>query len=184
MLYGLHPVFQGRAPFQHDGPIALPGQQQRSKQACRAEAADHRPVNQRQGAVLHRKVCFAPGGDAGRSPCISGLLPFFFQGDGHRIHQFRLAVAGIHRQLCDAEVAHLAVWDAGDTERSFIGLLLSGGEGQADITNQDHILSYFLSCTAPYSCPAQKSYRWKVHTGGRRCSAGQWPQRSRLRRSQ
>ena len=45
-------------------------------------------------------------------------------------------------------------------------------------------LNCFRSCTAPYSCPAQKFCRWRAHTGGRQCSAGQWPPRNHRRRSQ
>ena len=183
MLHSLDALFQRRAALQHDGPVALTGQQQRCKKSGRAEAADHGPVGQRLGAVLHRKVGSAPDGDAGRSACIGRLLPFLLQRRRHGVDQLGLAVAGIHREFGDAQMAHPAAGDPGEVEGFFIGLLLPGGEGQANITNQDHILSYFLSCTAPHSCPAQRSYRWRAHRGGRRCSAGRWQRRSRRRRS-
>ena len=149
-----------------------------------SDMADAVVVGQRLGAVLHRKVGLSPDGDAGRSACIGRLLPFLLQGCRHGVDQLRLAVAGVHRELGDAQVAHLAAGNPGEVEGFFIGLLLSGREGQANITNQDHILSYFLSCTAPHSCPAQRSCRWRAHRGGRRCSAGRWRRRSRRRRSQ
>ena len=97
---------------------------------------------------------------------------------------YTVAVAGVHREPGDAQMAHLSPGDAGEAEGFFVGLRLPGGEGQANIMDQDHILSYFLSCTAPHSCPAQKFCRWPAHRGGRRCSAGRWRHRSRRRRSQ
>jgi len=184
MLHGLDALVQRRAAFQHDGPVSLTGQQQRRKEARRAEAADHRPVRQRQSAVLHREIGLAPDGDAAGSTRTGGLFPLLFQGHGHSIHQLGLAMAGVHREPGDAQMAHLSPGDTGEAEGFFVGLRLPGGEGQANIMDQDHILSYFLSCTAPHSCPAQKFCRWPAHRGGRRCSAGRWRHRSRRRRSQ
>ena len=184
MFHRLYALVQRRAALQHNGLIALPGQQQRCKQARRAKAAHHRPMCQWLDAILHRKIHLLLQRSITTAGCKSRFLGRFFQGDSHGIHQLGLAVAGVHREPGDAQMAHLSPGDAGEAEGFFVGLRLPGREGQANIMDQDHILSYFLSCTAPHSCPAQKFCRWPAHRGGRRCSAGRWRHRSRRRRSQ
>ena len=140
MLHGLDALVQRRAAFQHDGPVALTGQQQRRKEARRAEAADHRPVRQRQSAVLHREIGLAPDGDAAGSTRTGGLFPLLFQGHGHGVHQLGLAVAGIHRELCHAQMLHLSARDAGGVQGFFKCLRLSGRERQTDVANQNHVI--------------------------------------------
>ena len=52
MFHRLYALVQRRAALQHNGLIALPGQQQRRKQARRAQPADPRPVGQALGVRL------------------------------------------------------------------------------------------------------------------------------------
>ena len=65
MFHRLHPLVQRRAALQHDGPVALPRQQQRRKQARRPQAAHHRAVGQLPGALLHPELRSAVQGHAG-----------------------------------------------------------------------------------------------------------------------
>ena len=140
MLHGLHALVQRGAAFQHDGPVALPGQQQRRKQARRAKAAHHRAVAQRQGAVLHRKISLFVQGDIPAPGGKRGFLRRVFQRDGHGIHQFGLAVASIYRELCHAQMAHLSPGDAGGMQSFFKCLRLPCGERQTDVANQNHVI--------------------------------------------
>ena len=140
MFHRLYALVQRRAALQHNGLIALPGQQQRCKQARRAKAAHHRPVRQRKRAILHRKIhlflqrCIAA---AGSKRCFFGRL---FQGDSHRVHQLGLAMAGIHRELCYAQMLRLSARDAGSVQGFFKCLRLSGRERQTDVANQNHVI--------------------------------------------
>ena len=135
MLHCLHPLVQRGAALQHDGPVALPGQQQRREQPRRAEAADNGPVGQGLRAVLNGKIGLAADSNAGRGPCKCRFLTLVFERYSDRINQLRLPVAGIHRQFRHAEAADFCAGDARQMQRFFKGLLLPGGEGQADITN-------------------------------------------------
>ena len=137
MRHGLHPLVQRRAALQHDGPIPLPGQQQRGKQARRPQPADDGAVGQRLGAALDGKIGLLRHGAPGVL-CKRGLIGLVFQGDGHGIHQFGLAVAGVHREPGNAQMADLPLGDAGGAERFFKGLGLPRREGQADIADKYH----------------------------------------------
>ena len=59
---------------------------------------------------------------------------------GHGVHQLGLAVAGIHRELCHAQMLHLSARDAGGVQGFFKCLRLSGRERQTDVANQNHVI--------------------------------------------
>ena len=135
MLHGLDTLVQRRAPLQHNGAVALPGQQQGCKQARRPQAADHRAVDKRLGAVLDGKIHLLVQSDAGRGPCISRFLTLVLERDRYRVHQFGLPVARVHREFCHPQVPHFCAGDACQMQRFFKGLRLPGGEGQADVSH-------------------------------------------------
>ena len=135
MLHGLDTLVQRRAPLQHNGAVALPGQQQGCKQARRPQAADHRAVDKRLGSVLDGKIHLLVQSDAGRGPCISRFLTLVLERDRYRVHQFGLPVARVHREFCHPQVPHFCAGDACQMQRFFKGLRLPGGEGQADVSH-------------------------------------------------
>ena len=140
MFHRLYALVQRRAALQHNGLIALPGQQQRCKQARRAKAAHHRPMCQWLDAILHRKIPLLLQRSITTAGCKSRFLGRFFQGDSHGIHQLGLAMAGIHRELCHAQMLHLSARDAGSVQGFFKCLRLSGRERQTDVANQNHVI--------------------------------------------
>ena len=149
MLHRLHPLVQRRAALQHDGPVALPGQQQRREQPRRAKPADDGPVGQRLGAVLDGKIGPAAESNAGRGPCKCRFLTLVLERYRNGIDQSGLAVAGIHRQLCHTEMGGFAAGDAGQAKRFFKGLRLPGGKGEPDVSYQNHTMIAFFFIAAP-----------------------------------
>ena len=134
VLHRLHTLVQRGAALQHDGLVALPGQQQRRKQTRRAQPADHRPVGQALGAVLNAEIRFAADSNAGRGPCIRRFLTLVLERYRYGIHQLWLPVAGIHRQPGHAQMGRLAAGDARQMQRFLECLRLPGRERQADIS--------------------------------------------------
>ena len=149
MLHRLHPLVQRRAALQHDGPVALPGQQQRREQPRRAKPADDGPVGQRLGAVPDGKIGPAAESNAGRGPCKCRFLTLVLERYRNGIDQSGLAVAGIHRQLCHTEMGGFAAGDAGQVQRFFKGLRLPGGKGEPDVSYQNHTMIAFFFIAAP-----------------------------------
>ena len=78
MFHCLYALVQRRAALQHNGLIALPGQQQRCKQARRAKAAHHRPMCQWLDAILHRKIHLLLQRSITTAGCKSRFLGRFF----------------------------------------------------------------------------------------------------------
>ena len=136
------PVFQSGAPLQDNGGKPLLGQGQGCKQPRRPQAADHRPGFQGLGAGSQHQLRLLAQSNAGQGPCIGRFLTLIFERYCNGIDELGPAVAGVHRQAGHPHLPDLALGQAQQVQRLGTGLLLSGGEGQADISNQDHVLVF------------------------------------------
>ena len=192
MLHRPDPFFQGGAPLQHEGSKALLRQGQGRKQARRPQPADHRAAAQPLGAGRQAERRLLTESNAGRGPCVGRFLTLIFQRDRYGIDELGPAVAGVHRKAGHPHLPHLVLGQAQNGQRPGFRLLLPLGEGQADISDQDHgfvhysvsvgIVIRWRSHTGWCSCPGQTPGRPPGRRCCRRCSAAPGPPKSRRRR--
>ena len=140
MLHRLHARVQRRAAFQHDGPIALPGQQQRGKQARRAKTDDHRAMDQRRFPrckVEFRRLCIT---DTGRGPGQCRFLTLVLECDCDGVDKHRRTVPGVHAEFCHTAMRRPAGGHAenGQRLRRCLGVRVGAGQRQPDVADYKH----------------------------------------------
>ena len=130
-------LIKGGAALQHQRAVAAAGQQQRSKEACRAKAHDHRAVCQRHlapGKVKGRRLCET---DTGRGPGQRRFLTLVLECDCDGVDKHRRAAPGVHAKLCHTAVRRLAGGHAenGQSLGRRLGVRVGAGQRQADIAD-------------------------------------------------